>query len=147
MAVTVKHKAGKFYPNLWAIIYVCWKLMFKKVATVSVQFDRPQDITEDLEEHDFLKICGWKSGIKTETNSESMLVYRSKHDTIEFGKYYRDGKNVQAFRSAWDYAYGDFSVSFKKEIQRRKGEWIPCFPWSGGTHPPKKDYSYKLKIK
>lgn len=144
--ITVKHKAGKFYPNLLSIIYVCWKLMFKKVVTVSVQFDRPQDITEDTEEHDWLKICGWKSGVVTETNSETMLVYRVKHDTIEFGKYYRDGKNVQAFRSAWDYAYGEFSVEFTGEIERRKGEWLVAFPWAGGTHPPKKDYSYKLKI-
>lgn len=149
--ITVKHKAGKFLPNLKALIYVLWNVGFSKKWHF-VDFEATKDILRTDGNTSWMKIYGVKSSIETTTNSESLAVYRTnKKGNLETAYYYRDG---ESHSDNW-YTLGikehDFRTDgdvFKREfaIKRRWKEWIPCFPWAGGKTPPDKNIQYKIKF-
>lgn len=140
----VKHYKGRFSSNLRASLYVFWHLLFRDEVEVRFSTKEFGGMPVDHPEYDWLKICGWKSGIDTHINREQMAVYRrNKFGQVETAIYNR-------------YPGGKFEVSnvvthilcpdIVMVVKRPKGCWIPCTPWAGGTHKPKSNYSYNIKF-
>lgn len=154
MEVTVKHKKGKFRSDWNSLIRVAWKMFFSNEVTVVVTFKA--NIIDLVSTYDWLKICGWKSGVKTENNTEEIAAYRKWEDKnmidhIEFGVYRRseimhdmwfvseDNKPQDISDNVWEY-------KIRYTLKRPKGCWIPVFPWAGGDELPENYFEYKLEM-
>ena len=74
-SVFVRHKAGKAWPNLRVIFYCIRKLTFARKVKVTVTFDQ-SIVGAGTGSTVWLKVCGWKSWIKTECNYEELVALR-----------------------------------------------------------------------
>jgi hypothetical protein len=160
MTLKINHKKNRFWINPFTQLRIYLWMLWNKNKTINVKVDFPQpiDITEDKEEHDWLKIIGWKDGINTSTNNEHMLVYRKKGDYIEFADYLRidgfysddnttilDDRQFRFKNGSW--VSVEFYTFFFRDRDRDRNLNIPTCPWAGGTNPPNKNYSYYLTLK
>ena len=147
--ITVKHKAGKAWPNLRAVIYCVRKLTFARAALITIEYDG-QIAGADTGGIMWLKIAGLRSGWKTQSNNEELAAFRVDQATrtVEFCNYERRGGKL-AFKNRFVSSYRrvmKHSIYVKRE---RFGamRW-PAWPWAeGGGEFAKGDFCYRLHIK
>lgn len=102
----VKHKQGKHTSNLLSVLYSVLKcirygLISKRNSEVfEVQLDFPINFyTNSIDPGDWYKVIGYKSGIDTSTNNESIVVYRTKEeDSLEVANYTRRHEKIKTIR-------------------------------------------------
>ena len=146
--ITVKHKKGKHYPNLYAIVYCYLKLLFVNRVYVTIEFDEFSKFTVD--KPTYFKVCGWKSKLKDgaldKTVRENLLAYlnHGTFDRIMIASYQRHGIGLNRIDDKLLAL-----TSIEKWEMNRNGMFFPAFPWAGGNaidESPNNDFQYRLEI-
>ena len=142
----VKFKAGSFYPQWHVVLRFALRLAFVRGAKFVVRTTVKSLYTSN-DQPDYLKIGGFKSGIKTRTNDETLMAFRYlvKEDEFEFVHYRRDQDRLKFTKHTC--AKPSDNREIEMYIERRWGEWLPAFPYAGGDCPPHKDFEIDVKIK
>ena len=148
----VKHRKGSFRSQwhatarLWAK-FIWLRLMGNKVAIVELVFGMDSTYNQNsINQMDWLKAFGCKSGINTPTNSEHIAAYRylPKKNTFQVCLYKREpnkGFTVVDLKSA---ELKGIRVSFQIKVPLT--ECLPVGAWAGGDQAPEEDFQYQLKI-
>lgn len=154
MKVTVKHKKGSFYADWYSTIRIFFFMLWRDEVEVTLFMNH--NVLRKIQTLDWLKICGWKSWVKTSTNVEEIAAYRKwgklgyQDFDMEFGVYKRIGNGMWFISDEsrpQDISTNPYQYVIKYNIKRPKGCWIPVFPYAGGTDLPENDYSYTLILK
>lgn len=150
--IKVQHKSGKFSSDIKSKIYVLWHLGFMN-EDISIKFKATKDCLRTDGNTSWMKVCGFKSSIITNTNSESLFAFRTnKKGNLETSYYFRNGADYPNHWFTTHVEEHDFRIDgevYKRNLKlaRRWKEWIPAFPWAGGKVKPTNDLWYELELK
>lgn len=145
----IKHKKGRFSPSIFTRIW-CWsyylfaKLLGNSRIEVTLEFsEESKYYMGNVNQFDWLKAFGCKSGTKTITNREFIIAYRyiPMNDVFQVCQYIRE-------------PITGFTVSYIKEVKSGKVTFglplkyrFPVAPYAGGNEKPKTSFKYKLKLR
>lgn len=144
MKVTVKHKKGYFRSDfkstlICIIMFYWYKFLFVRRVRVSVEMNQPYYKT-GVDQNDWCKVFGAKTGVNTETNHEMMLAYRYSLD-----KEWETAIYLRLPNEGFD-TFDERKGKNRSDVISLIG-FLPVFPWAGGNTTPKNDYSYILEVK
>ena len=145
--IRVHHKAGDARPNLKSALYVWRKLLFKRKATITIIIDAGIE-GADTGTKMWLKCCGWKSGIITQSNNERLIAFRIVGEVVELCRFERRARKLR-FEDVRAMAYSRIvEVTYTIEKPRGSAMRWPAIPWAeGGGFTAKEAFSYGLEIK
>lgn len=142
--ITVKHKAGRFIADLRSVCYVTFRFLFKSYVEMRVKIKNSPCLPVDMQEEDWLKIGGWKSGFRTKTNRERIAVYRkTRTGVLQTAIYDRYPNGMFIVSNVLTHPL-DIDIVFCLEVPYKRW-WWPVFPWAGGTYPPNQNFKYQVK--
>lgn len=154
--VKVKHFAGKKSPRFFFTTLKIWSIVYLIKLRAFIKGKRPlvrvQLFFSNLslymnvrdKECDWLKAIGTKSGVKTSTNYESIVAFRSIGFDFESCKYINKPDTPE----------GEKNISIQNKKNGKVMTQIVCLSerfavgsHAGGTFPPDTGFEYEMTIK
>jgi hypothetical protein len=149
-SVFVRHKANKAMPNLRAVIYCIRKLIFAKKVKVTMVFDQSIKGAETGGTV-WLKVCGFKSGVRTKCNNENLVALRvvqlgEENHILETCEYHRRKSDLE-FKNLKAQAVPQQIIEVSHIIERQGLMFIPAWGWAeGGGKYSLGSFQYWLRI-
>ena len=137
-------------PNLRSVLYCIRKLTFARKVKVTLTFDQSIKGAETGGTV-WLKVCGWKSGIRTECNNEELVALRVQqlgetNYILETCNYQRR-KQKLVFKDLKAQGVPERLTKVEHIIERRGFMPLVAWPWNeGGGQKSLGNFNYWLRI-